>query len=266
MKQKFLIGIIILGRAFRLLADDDSDKKEYDTLQTQIFTLEKEGTNAECFSVENTIYFHDWNFSVIDGRIQQVLPDGLLIILHSAEDFRLDSSYWDSTYTGNSIFLVNYPKKKVDGEHVICSAKYVGDYSYISVTGANRTVWKYDCGTQTKPSKELVESTILELKDKLAYSKYGTKLKIQAEAIRLAQAKAKAETEAKQKKAIEAALKSNREAAANGDAFGLLRMGERYRDGDGVEKDLVKAKEFLQKAVGAGSPSAKNELDKLNQK
>jgi hypothetical protein len=47
-------------------------------------------------------------------------------------------------------------------------------------------------------------------------------------------------------------------------AAGLLRMGERYRDGDGVPKDLAKARDYFEKAVAAGSPSAAEELSKLN--
>ena len=43
-------------------------------------------------------------------------------------------------------------------------------------------------------------------------------------------------------------------------------MGERFRDGDGVEKDLVKARDYLQKAVDAGSITAKEELSKLETK
>jgi TPR repeat protein len=40
-------------------------------------------------------------------------------------------------------------------------------------------------------------------------------------------------------------------------------VGERYRDGEGVEKDLIKAKMYLSKAVDAGSSDAKNELERL---
>jgi TPR repeat protein len=76
--------------------------------------------------------------------------------------------------------------------------------------------------------------------------------------------KAEAENRAKQAKTL--ALKSNQDAAAKGDMFGLLRMGERYRDGDGVEKDLAKARDYLQKAADAGSPTAKDELSKLEAK
>ena len=45
---------------------------------------------------------------------------------------------------------------------------------------------------------------------------------------------------------------------------GLLRMGERYRDGDGVEKDLAKSKDYLTKAAAAGSADATNDLAQLN--
>jgi TPR repeat protein len=58
-------------------------------------------------------------------------------------------------------------------------------------------------------------------------------------------------------------LKTNQEAADKGDLYGLLRMGERYRDGDGVDKDLAKARDFLTKAAAAGSPTADDELKKL---
>lgn len=71
--------------------------------------------------------------------------------------------------------------------------------------------------------------------------------------------------EANQKKQaiLDKVLKSNQEAADKGDAYGLMRMGERYRDGEGVEKDIEKAKKYLQKAVAAGSPTASEELSKL---
>ncbi len=58
----------------------------------------------------------------------------------------------------------------------------------------------------------------------------------------------------------QAALKSNQSAAAAGDAYGLLRMGERYRDGDGVAKDLAKAHELLHQAALKGSDTAQREL------
>ena len=49
-----------------------------------------------------------------------------------------------------------------------------------------------------------------------------------------------------------------------GDVSGLLRMGERYRDGDGVEKNAAKARDYFTKAAAAGSPTAADELSKLD--
>lgn len=59
------------------------------------------------------------------------------------------------------------------------------------------------------------------------------------------------------------ALKFDQDQAAKGDEYGLLRMAERYRDGEGVEKDLTKAKEYFSKAITAGSPTAADELKEL---
>jgi len=72
------------------------------------------------------------------------------------------------------------------------------------------------------------------------------------------QAREKAETQ--KQAALDGIVKHQQELADHGDEFGLLRMGERYRDGDGVPKDLAKAKDYLQKAAAAGSPTATTEL------
>ena len=48
----------------------------------------------------------------------------------------------------------------------------------------------------------------------------------------------------------------NYQQAPDQDPVGLLRMGERYRDGDGVTKDLAKARNYFIKADAAGEPSA----------
>jgi len=60
-------------------------------------------------------------------------------------------------------------------------------------------------------------------------------------------------------------FKNYQDAAAQGDPVGLLRMGEHYRDGDGVEKNLAKARDYFSKAAEAGSPSASEALKRLPQ-
>ncbi len=62
------------------------------------------------------------------------------------------------------------------------------------------------------------------------------------------------------------ALRANQEGAARGDAYGEYRMGQRYRDGDGVPKDLTKAREWLEKAASQGIKDAARELTELPDK
>src|SRR5579872_7084694 len=52
------------------------------------------------------------------------------------------------------------------------------------------------------------------------------------------------------------ALKFNQDAADRGDAYGLFRMGERYRDGDAVPKDLAKARSYFERSAQSGNSSA----------
>lgn len=59
------------------------------------------------------------------------------------------------------------------------------------------------------------------------------------------------------------ALRYNRELAAKGDAYGQFRMGQRYLKGDGVERDVTKAREMFQKAAAQGHSGASAELAKL---
>jgi hypothetical protein len=58
-------------------------------------------------------------------------------------------------------------------------------------------------------------------------------------------------------------LKWHQELAGQGDAYGEYRMALRYRDGDGVLKDLEQARGLLQKSASQGNPDAAAALDKL---
>jgi hypothetical protein len=58
-------------------------------------------------------------------------------------------------------------------------------------------------------------------------------------------------------------LKSHQDLANQGDAYGELRMGLRYRDGDGVPRDLSQAREWLQKSADQGDTEAAVALAKL---
>jgi TPR repeat protein len=66
------------------------------------------------------------------------------------------------------------------------------------------------------------------------------------------------------KKLAAIALAENERLAAQGDAYGELRMGERYLTGDGVAKDIFKARDYLQRAADHGSKTAAEELIRLD--
>jgi TPR repeat protein len=59
-------------------------------------------------------------------------------------------------------------------------------------------------------------------------------------------------------------LVENERLAAQGDAYGELRMGERYLSGEGVAKDVFKARDYLQRAAEQGSQTASDELNRLD--
>jgi TPR repeat protein len=76
----------------------------------------------------------------------------------------------------------------------------------------------------------------------------------------------KERSNASQQNSLAKAVKYNQELADIGDAYGQLRMGERYLVGDGVEKDEVKAREYFAKAAAQGNETAAKALEKLAQK
>jgi TPR repeat protein len=70
----------------------------------------------------------------------------------------------------------------------------------------------------------------------------------------LAQAKSKADAKV---------LAFHQDLADKGDAYGQYKMGMRYAKGDGVDKDLQKARDLLSKAAEQGNKDAADELTKL---
>ncbi len=148
------------------------------------------------------------------------------------------------------IAVKNLPGETTQGRNVIFKAVRAGIYN-----DHGTPLEQWDCGTI--PSKTDLQNKAQA--DYLDYKIREAEKQKKLEAIRAA-------AQQKKKAAETIALKSNQEAAAKGDSYGLLRMGERYRDGDGVEKDLAKARDYLQKAADAGSPTAKEDLSKLEAK
>ena len=111
------------------------------------------------------------------------------------------------------------------------AVKKNGDYTYTTVNKSSRTVPSYTVCS----SEELEALSKKRIQSAQAQFKYSKLLRNRSTKI-----------------ANERALNANIESAENGEAYGLQRMAERYRKGDGVEKNLKKAADLLQKAEVAG--------------
>ncbi len=190
---------------------------------------------------------------VVDGTFPQSRRVLVSTMLPSVNEYGFQvfdaggSLKWEET--GNQIILANYPALEIltIGKTIDFAARKIGTIRGLKSDGTDSSrvleLWEYYTPPQPTPE--------------------------QIAAAKAAQEKAKADAKAKiaeRKKAGEyAALKFNQDSAAKGDSFGLMRMGERYRDGEGVEKDLVKARNYFEKSFAADTNNfiAKEELSKL---
>jgi TPR repeat protein len=189
--------------------------------------------------VGDTIYEADRNgvFEKIEGTVDSI-HNGLVFVNVPKTAYNgFANEYIDGTFA-KRIAITNLPSwdKETTDQKLGMLAMRVGIYD----DGSGHPIQLYDYGISCDPPKPK-QLTLEQIAD------------------------AKAKADEVKKTASDKALKYNQDQAAKGDAYGLLRMGERYRDGDGVEKNLAKAKEFFNKAVAAGSPSAAEELGKLTQ-
>lgn len=229
------------------------ESNEVKQLQKQIDALEspKAGNMFRVFDgATNYIKQADNGWKTFSGKVLQVENDGVLM----------------QSYGFGNIFIANYPSGVVDDQQITGLAHESGMYSYQSVMGATLTVKKLDYGIAVQPTEEIRQSAINAIQSQIKAIQDGIveRQKNEEAAAAAVVQKQADEKQEKIKAAQDAALKYNEQQAEKGDAYGLLRMGERYRDSDGVEKDLDKAKNYLSKAADAGSTTAANELAQLN--
>ena len=145
---------------------------------------------------------------------------------------------------GDCWFLVvNFPYQVAEDQMIpeldqstktfLC-AKPAGTYTYTTVAGASRTIWKLDYGhiyVPPPPAPPTPEQIAAEQK--------------------------------KRKQTEASTIKWLQDQADQGEAYAQRRLGERYMKGDGVETNLVKAKELLTKAAAQGDQDATDMLTKL---
>jgi hypothetical protein len=170
-------------------------------------------------------------FERIQGEVYEKSGNVIILLMN----------YYVGSRNTYYIAITNYPSDVIIQKQLLFLAARAGTFNWAD----SQPIALYDYGIPYVPTPEEIAAA------KAAQEK--------------AKAEQKAKTDARIAAGKAAALKANQDAAAKGDSLGLLRMGERYRDGDGVEKDLAKAKDYLQRAADAGSPTAADELKNLSQ-
>jgi hypothetical protein len=213
----------------------------------------------------------DFNFVTFQGQILQTTSNGIRVNGKIGSNSQIE------------FFVKNFPHKFDDETLIGTDKKYVavedGQFTYLNISGNICSIQQLDYGVPCIRPKnaDAIETAALNLTPSEEKAINDAKLEAnmkQAEA-NLAEENLQVflqkieddnnrATLAKQS-ALAKVVKWNQEQADKGDSYGLLRMGERYRDGDGVNRDLKKAREYLTKAANAGSATGADELSKLNQ-
>jgi hypothetical protein len=185
-------------------------------------------------------------YRIIDGKVEKVDGSWLAIAgvvkqVHPNEGIRVQGIIENVNQEDQDFFLVNFPYPLAEGDKFpkpgyVYLFKSAGVYTYSTAANSTRTIHKYDYGIPWTPPPMTDEQ----------------------------RAAIKAKNDAAKIAGLQKALKYNQELADKGDAYGLMRMAERYRDGEGVEKDIQKAKDYFIKAKSAGSNTAAKELEKLD--
>ena len=165
------------------------------------------------------------------------------------------------------LFLKNFPDMGT-----VAEGKRVSVYALLvdTVDVGGRRLECWDCGLPDTAENRKRAAIPIPTPGQItaAQEETATALKELDERSRAAQqeaAEAQAATAANKKAAADAAtLKFYQERAEKGDAYGQYRMGLRYLKGEGVPKDLDKARDYLSKAAAQGNEDAAAELARLS--
>jgi hypothetical protein len=248
---------------------------EFDDLKQKYLVAKKlipKDPWREIFGEKKYVNSANSGFINFSGQIQEVNPTGIRI--------------WGQIGNSKDIeyFVVNFPLKQNVGESVdatkIYSAFQDGDFAYVTEDGFAKKIPKLNYGKScTAPDNAAtieLEAQELTAQEKNRLAPLETEAKIRKEAATAIAARLEERIKAADlanKTALEnlklekeKAVIADLEQARLGDPKGLRRMGERYRDGDGVERDLPKAEDFFGKAEAALRESAEQTRERARQK
>jgi hypothetical protein len=247
---------------------------DIDTLRQQFLDAKKhipEDPWREINGEKKYVMSENSEFVNFSGQIQEVGPTGVRIL-----------GQYGNLAGQEEYFLINFPYKVQAGEYINPSKIYVavedGQFGYVTEDGLGKHITQLNYGNPcARPSNaDSVEKLALQLtpdeESRINSAKADASAKSElavAAQKRLQDFLDKNDPEriaaAQRKASEELGLEFDLREAVKGDPIGLLSMGERYRDGNGVPKDSAKAKEFLGKAAAAGNQTAVQELSKLTQ-
>jgi TPR repeat protein len=205
----------------------DSDAAAAADQTAQIQNYQKAFVPSDPWRVMNdkTNFARGGDWVQFEGRVTQVTSDGLVLQGWFGEPLCYLLPHNTTATTMTSFLLSNYPRRAAVGQ----------------VLSRNDRLVALKSGT----------------KNDLTQLDYGTVWVHQlTEEEKAAAVSAKSKTDAK-------VLAFHQELADKGDAYGEYKMGVRYLNGDGVDKDPQKARDLLAKAAAQGNKDATDELAKL---
>jgi hypothetical protein len=253
-----------------------------DTRQTELENLKKRILDAKkiipqdpwrnIYSEKKYVNSANSGFVRFSGQVQETNSAGIRI--------------WGQMEKATDIefFLINFPLPLKVGEGIDGKKIFVGyqdgEFAFVTEDGFAKKIQKLNYGKPCSPPENAksVELEALQLttqeKSQLAPIEDDAKLKNEfaitakarlEEAIKRADLTQKSAWEDLQQDKFNA-VKADEELAQVGSAEGLRRMGERYRDGDGVKQDLTKAADFFQRADNALQESAEQQRERERQR
>jgi TPR repeat protein len=173
------------------------------------------------------------------GKVVDVQPGGIMVSGIYDEPGLVEAGA-DANVAPWDFFVEGFPHTVADDEDLQRDTHFtafeMGTYTYTTVLGGSRTVRRLIYGKRCAIPADLIEAqqrALADRKEKLAREKAD---------------------------AAANALAWNQKQAEAGDAYGLLRMGERYLHGDGVETNADRARDYLARAAALGNARAKEEL------
>lgn len=187
----------------------------------------------------------EWTY--LNGKILQVTDGGLLFRRYEETDFLLHGDY-------ELIFVKNVPNQRaVDDELYVLYAIADEPHSYVSAAGIRKTIPGFDFGTE--PTEEAVAKLKVEAEKRNA----ETQKRIEAFNAKTLDAAAQRKKESDAK-----VIAFSQEQAVKGSGTYQFRLGKRYAEGDGVEKDLAKARAWLEAACTNDVSDARDLLVSLS--